>query len=113
MNEIMINGPELFLGGVAAFAVLWMVLRVRAGIRRAQAAAQVAQVGTRAVSLIGRTLVSAGLIVGGQWLVITYAVANVPLVLAVLTVPALLSSATLVRLLTVTEVRSARGGGRR
>ena len=50
---------------------------------------------------------------GHFWLQRLTAAANVPLVVAVLAVPALLASATLARLLTVTEVRSTRGGGRR
>ena len=47
------NGAELFLGGMAAFAFLAVVLKAQAGTRRARAAADIARVGTSAVSLIG------------------------------------------------------------
>jgi len=40
-----VSGVELFLGGMAALAVLWMVVKAKAGARRAQAAAEIARVG--------------------------------------------------------------------
>ena len=106
---------ELFLGGMAAFAMLALVLKTRTRMKRARVAAEIAQVGTSAVSLVGRVLVTAGAITGTQWLVITYAAANTTLLWVVLAVPALLAAHTLTKALTVTEVRPAprRGGGHR
>lgn len=66
------SGGELFLGGMAAFALLAVLVKARAGVRRARAAADIARVGTSAVSLIGRVLTTALVIVGMQWLVITH-----------------------------------------
>ena len=45
----------------------------RAGARRARAAAEAARSGARLVSLAGRVLFNAGLIVAVQWVVITHA----------------------------------------
>jgi len=56
------SGAELFLGGVAAFAVLSVLVRARAGVKRAQAATEIAQVAASPVSLVGRVLVS-GLVI--------------------------------------------------
>jgi hypothetical protein len=60
-------------------------------------------------------LLTAGAIVGAQWLVITYAAHNTTLLLAVLAVPALFAAFTLTKALTVMQVGPAvrRGGGRR
>lgn len=109
------NGGELFVGGVAAFAVLAIVVKARAGAKRARVAAQIAEVGTGVVSLVGRVLITAGVIAGAQWLVITYAAANTTLLWVVLGLPALFAAHTLTTSLTVTEVRPVqrRGGGRR
>lgn len=60
------NGGELFLGGMAAFALLAVVVKARAGVRRARAAADIARVGTSAVSLVGWLLTTALVIVGVQ-----------------------------------------------
>jgi hypothetical protein len=98
------NGGELFLGGMAAFALLAIALKARAGVRRARAAADIARVGTIAVSLIGRVLTTALVIVGAQWLVITYP-SNQTLLWVALGLPALLASYTLTKALTVTEIR--------
>lgn len=112
MNGISLSAGELFLGGMAAFAVLAVVVKARAGMRRASAAAQIAQVGTGVVSLIGRVLMTAGAIAGAQWLVTTYAGNNTTLVWVVLGVPALVSAYTLTKALTLTEIRpSSRSGG--
>jgi predicted transporter len=105
MSGISLSGGELFLGGMAAFAVLAMVVKARAGAKRARAAAEIAQVGAGVVSLVGRVLITAGVIAGAQWLVITYAAANTTLLWVVLGVPALLAAYTLTKALTVTEVR--------
>lgn len=106
-------GVELFLAGVAALAVLSVVVKARAGVRRAQAAAEIARVGTSQVSLVGRVVVTAVVIAGTQWLVVTHS-HNPTLVCVVLGVPALVIALTLTKAMTVTEIRpSSRGRGRR
>jgi hypothetical protein len=110
------TGVELVLGGVAALAVLSLVVKARAGVKRARVAAEIARAGMSPVSLLGRVLMTAGVIVGVQWLVITYAASNTTLLLVVLTVPALFAAQTLTRALTVMQVGPAPrqgGGGRR
>jgi hypothetical protein len=115
VSQINLTGAELFLGGVAALGVTAMVIKARAGIKRARAAAEIARVGTSAVSIAGRVLLTAGGIVGMQWIVITYAATNTTLLLVVLAVPALFAAYTLTKALTVTEIRPSRsrGGARR
>lgn len=98
---MMLNlGPTEFLAGVGALVSLFMICR--AGARRAKAAAKAARSSVRLMSLGGRVLITAGLIVGVEWVVITYASANRWLLLAVLGVPALFASYALTRALTVT-----------
>jgi hypothetical protein len=107
------SGAELFLGGMAALAVTSVVVKAKAGVRRAQAAADIARAGTSPVSLIGRVLVTALVIVGVQWLVITHN-DNVTLRWVVLGFPALVTAYTLTKALTVVEINPIRkGGGRR
>ncbi|MGH3550376.1 MAG: hypothetical protein ACRDQU_20115 [Pseudonocardiaceae bacterium] len=107
------NGAELFLGGMAALAVVSVVVKAKAGVRRAAAAAQIAEVGTSPVSLLGRVLVTALVIAGVQWLVITHS-DNVTLRWVVLGLPALVTAYVLVKALTVVQVNpSRRVGGRR
>jgi hypothetical protein len=107
------NGGELFLGGMAAFALLALAVKVHTGARRARAAADIARVGTTAVSLIGRTLMTALVIVSGQWLVITHP-SNKTLLWVVLGLPVLLASYTFTKALTVFEIRpSSLGRGDR
>jgi hypothetical protein len=113
MSGINVSAGELFLGGMAAFAVLVLMVKARAGLRRARAAAEIAQVGTSAVSLAGRVLLTAGAITGAQWLVIVYAASNTTLLWVVLGVPALFAAYTLTKALTVTEVRPTKKGGAR
>jgi hypothetical protein len=103
------NGGELFLGGMAAFALLVVVVKARAGVRRARAAADIARVGTSAVSLIGRVFTTALVIVGVQRLVITHP-SNPTLLWVVLGGPALLASYTLTKALTVFEIRPSSHG---
>ncbi|MGB6161287.1 MAG: hypothetical protein WCF33_04530 [Pseudonocardiaceae bacterium] len=98
------NGRELFLGGMAVFALLTVTVKAQAGVRRARATAAIARVGTSAVSLIGRVLTTALVIVGAQWLVITHP-SNQTLLGVALGLPALLASYTLTKALTVTEIR--------
>lgn len=101
---------ELLAGLGVLVSLLWVW---RAGARRARAAADAARSGARLLSLTGRVLFTAGLIVGVQWLVISHPSASKWLLLAVLGLPALFASYTLTRALTVTSVDSSRRGGRR
>jgi hypothetical protein len=107
-----VNGAELFLGGMAALAVLTVVVKAKAGARRAGAAAEIARVGTSPVSLLGRVIVVALVIVDVQWLVITHP-GNPTLLWVVLGFPALVTAFTLVRALTFMQVRPSRSRGAR
>lgn len=104
------SGVELFLGGMAALAVLTVAIKARAGVRRAQAAAEIARVGTSPVSLLGRVLVTALVIMGVQWLVLTHA-PNVALRWVALGFPALVTAYTLVKALMVVEINPSRRRG--
>jgi len=106
------NGGELFLGGMAAFALLIIGVKAQSGARRARAAADIARVGTSAVSLLGRVVTTALVIVGVQWLVITHP-SNHMLFWVTLGLPALLTSYTLAKALTVFEIHPRSKGGRR
>ncbi|MGH8965815.1 MAG: hypothetical protein ACRDXB_10875 [Actinomycetes bacterium] len=107
------TGAELMIGGVVVLVIATIMAKGSARRRRARVAAAVAEVGTSAVSLLGRVLVTAGVIVGVQWFVITRYADNKTLLLVVLAVPALITAVTLVRLLTVTVVDSVRRTGTR
>jgi len=109
MTQISLT-PTQILAGVAVLLIVGWVWR--AGVRRAKAAAEAARSGARLLSLAGRVLFTAGLIVGVQWVVITHP-GNPWLLLAVLGLPALFSSYALTRALTVTVVDSPRRRGRR
>lgn len=100
---------------IASVGVLLALLLVwRWSVRRARAAADAARAGARLMSLAGRVLFTAALIVSVQWLVITRPGANVWLLLAALGLPALFASYSLTRALTVTTVDAPRRrGGRR
>jgi hypothetical protein len=102
--------PTQILAGVGVLLILLWVWR--AGVRRAKAAAEAARSGARFLSLAGRVLFTAGLIVAVQWVVITHP-GSPWLLLAVLGLPALFSSYALTRALTVTVVDSPRRRGRR
>ncbi|HEY0639831.1 MAG TPA: hypothetical protein VGD67_19465 [Pseudonocardiaceae bacterium] len=99
----------------AAFGVLLgLVVLWRASVRRARRAADAARTGVRVVSLVGRVLVTAGVIVGVQWLVIRHPL-NTTVLLVVLAVPALFAAHGITRALTVTTLdvsRRRRGEGR-
>jgi hypothetical protein len=99
---------------MAALALVSVVVKARAGVRRAQVAAEIARVGTSPVSMVGRVLVTTLVIVGVQWFMIAHA-ENVTLRWVVLGFPALVTAYTLTRALTVVEVTASRrrGGGRR
>lgn len=98
--------PVQVMAGVGVLLVLLLVWR--SGSRRARAAAD-ARAGARLVSLAGRVLFTAGLIVGAQWVAIAQGVHGWAL-LAVLGVPALFASYALTRALTVTTEAPRRGG---
>jgi hypothetical protein len=91
-------------------ALLWVW---RAGARRARAAANAARSGARLLSLTGRVLFTAGVIMGVQWLVLTHPAVNGWAIVAALGLPALFSAYTLTRALTVTTVDMPRRRGDR
>lgn len=85
-------------GVVLAFLLVW-----RTGARRARAAADSARAGARLVSLTGRVLFMAALMVGVQWIVITHS-DNLTLLLVVLALPDLIAAYVLTRALTVSTM---------
>ncbi len=96
---------------LAAFGVLLAVVMVcRAGTRRARRAAAVARAGSKAVSLAGRVVMTAGMIVGVQWVLITYAL-NSTLFWVGLALPALIAGNVITRALTVTSLDTTRRRG--
>jgi uncharacterized membrane protein len=101
---------EIFagLGALVAVITVW-----RLTARTARRAAETARAGARLVSLAGRVGVTAGLILGVQWVVITHP-GNTTLLVVVLGAPALLAAYTLTRALTITtsDVPRRRGGRR-
>jgi hypothetical protein len=104
--------PIQLMAGIGVLLALLLVWR--AGARRARAAADAARSGARLLSLFGRVVFTAGVIVGVQWLVITHPQSNRWLLLAALGLPAVFASYALTRALTVTTVDSPRRrGGRR
>jgi hypothetical protein len=109
MNGLTVT-PTQILAGVGVLLVLFWVWR--AGARRAKAAAEAARSGARLVSLVGRVLFNAGLIVAVQWVVIAHP-GNRWLLFAVLGLPALFASYALTRAMTVTTVDTSKRGGRR
>ncbi|MDS0135754.1 MULTISPECIES: hypothetical protein [unclassified Amycolatopsis] len=109
MNGLTVT-PTQILAGVGVLIVLLWVWR--AGARRAKAAAEAARSGARLVSLVGRVLFNAGLIVAVQWVVIAHP-GSPWLLFAVLGLPALFASYALTRAMTVTTVDTSKRGGRR
>lgn len=97
--------PTQIIAGLGVLLALFLFWRWTA--RRARAAADAARAGARLLSLAGRVLVTAGLIVAVQWVVIMHP-DNKWLLLAVLGLPALFASYTLTRALTVTTVDTPR-----
>jgi hypothetical protein len=109
------TGVELFLGGIAALAVLSLVVKAQARVKRARLAAEITRAGTRPASLLGPVLVTALVIIGVQWFVITQVADRVWWWVA-LGFPALVTAHTLTKAFTVMQIGSApgrRGGGRR
>ncbi|MEU4667523.1 hypothetical protein AB0F91_06010 [Amycolatopsis sp. NPDC023774] len=109
MNGLTVT-PTQILAGVGVLLVLFWVWR--AGARRAKAAAEAARSGARLVSLVGRVLFNAGLIVAVQWVVIAHP-GSMWLLITVLGLPALFASYALTRAMTVTTVDTRKRGGRR
>ena len=109
MNGLTVT-PTQILAGVGVLIVLFWVWR--AGTRRAKAAAEAARSGARLMSLAGRVLFNAGLIVAVQWVVIAHP-GSPWLLFAVVAVPALFASYALTRAMTVTTVDTSKRGGRR
>lgn len=100
---------------IAIIGVLLSVVLIwRGGTRRARAARDAAREGARVVSLAGRVLFTAALLVGVQWVVITKA-GNPWVVLLALALPDLFAAHVLTRALTVTtlDTHAGRRGGRR
>lgn len=88
---------------LALVGVLVLVVMIwRSGTRRARRAAQAAHAASRVVSLAGHVVATAAVIVGAQWLVITYA-AGSTLFWVVLALPALITGHVLARAFTVTS----------
>ncbi|MGW7533443.1 hypothetical protein [Amycolatopsis sp. NPDC054798] len=107
-----VSPTVLFAALGVALLVLWAW---RASARRARRAADAARASARLLSLAGRVVVGAAVLTGVQWLAFTYPGAPWLLRVAALGLPALFSSYTLVRALTVTTVdypRAKRGGRR-
>lgn len=99
---------------MAAFGVLLALIVVwRWGASRARRAADKARASARVVSLAGRVLVTAGVLVGAQWIVITHPSSNPTLLLVVLALPNLLAAYVLTRTLTVTSMDVTRRDGDR
>ncbi len=114
-GAVVMGGVELFLGGIAALAVVWVLAKAHAGVKRTRAVAEIARAGTRPVSLVGPVLVTALVIVGVQWAVITL-VADRLWWWVALGFPALVTAHTLTKAWTVMAIGSApqrRGGARR
>ena len=109
MTEFSVTPTQVLAGLGVLLVVLWVW---RASVRRARAAADAARSGARLLSLVGRVLFTAVLIVGAQWVVVTHP-GNPWLLLAVLGIPALFASYALTRALTVTTVDTPRRRGRR
>jgi hypothetical protein len=111
MNGLTVTPVQVLagLGGLVIMAVVW-----RASVRRARKAADAARSGARVLSLAGRVVFTAGLIVGVQWIVISHPSGSPWPLLVVLGLPALFASHALTRALTVTTVDAPRRrGGRR
>jgi hypothetical protein len=102
--------PTQIIAGLGVLLALFMLWRW--SVRRARAAADAARAGARLLSLAGRVLFTAALIVAVQWVVIMHP-DNKWLLLAVLGLPAVFASYALTRALTVTTVDTPRRRGRR
>jgi hypothetical protein len=98
---------------VGALAVIGLLAMPSGGRRKARKAAHAAEETARAVSLLGRVLIAAAVIAGGQFAVIRFAHNNLTLLVCVLAVPALLAAVTVVKALTLTTMTTGRKGHHR
>lgn len=102
---------QVAVGAACLVVLAWVWC---ASARRTHAARDAARSSARLLSLTGRVVFTAGVIVGVQWLVLTHPQTSGWAVLAALGLPALCASHTLMRALTVTTVDMPRKrGGRR
>lgn len=102
------NHQTMLYAAVGFLAVLGVLALLSGSRRKAKQAARLARDTGRAVSLLGRALVAAGVIVALQWAVITYT-HNLTLTLAVLGGPALLSGWAAARAMTLTPITIQKG----
>src|SRR5438105_1751629 len=93
--------PTEVLAGIGALVALVMIWRASA--RAARRAAEAARASVRVVSLAGRVGLTAAVMAGIQWVVVTHSGNAVVLCLA-LGLPDLLAAHTLTRALTVTTL---------
>jgi hypothetical protein len=108
---IPVDARPVLLGVLVALALFGLVAVVRGTRSQAPRAIRALPGGVGLSGVVGRTVVTAGLIVAAQWLVITYADHRSAVFWLVLAVPAVLAGVMVVRALTVT-VLTGRGGGR-
>jgi cytochrome b561 len=101
--------PTAILAGVGVLLSVLMVWRSAA--RRARAAADAARASARLASLASQVLLTACLLVGVQWVVITHP-GNQWVLFVVLVLPDLLAAHVLTRALTMTTVDARAVGGR-
>lgn len=94
-------GPMQVLAVLGALVIV--VMMWRSGTRRARRAAEAAHAASRVVSLAGHAVLTAGVIVGVQWVTISYALGST-LFWVVLALPALIAGHVLTRALTVTSL---------
>jgi hypothetical protein len=92
------HSTPLVLIGLAALGSLVLIA---SALRRARQAAYLARDAARSVSLLGRVLATAGVITGGQYLMILF-VHNTLWVVVALALPALLAALATVRATTAT-----------
>ncbi|MET9226127.1 hypothetical protein [Lentzea sp. NPDC003310] len=109
MNTISVTLPQALtvVGVLVVLVMIW-----RAGARRGKASANAERSGVRLLSLAGRVVVNAVVIVTVQWVIITHR-GDGWLLLGALGVPALFASYALTKALMVTAYVPRRGGGRR
>jgi len=105
---ITVQALPVLLGLLALFGLIALARGTR---RQAYGGAWPVPCGVGVLGIAGRILVTAGVIVTVQWLVITHADHRGLVFWLALAVPAVLAGVTVVRALTVT-VLTGRGGGR-
>jgi hypothetical protein len=93
--------PTQVIAVLGVLLVLFMVWR--SGAQRGRRAADAAHMTSRVASLLGYVLGMAGVIVGVQWIAITYAPGST-LFWVVLAVPALITAYVTIRALAVTSL---------